>query len=167
MPVSQTAEYALRAVICLAQDQKRSQTTKQLAESTRVPHSYLPKVLQPLTRVGIVSAQRGSRGGYRLEADPTELSVLDVVQCVDPVCRIEKCPLNRSEHKEQLCALHQLLDDTIALTLENFGRHTIEKILISPHSQQPFCCPAMGHVDETDAGGAPSRTDDAIPKNMS
>ena len=163
MPVTQTAEYALRAVIRLAQDRDASQTTKQLAESTRVPQSYLPKVLQPLTRAGIVSAQRGSHGGYRLERDPSLLSVLDVVQCVDPMCRIEKCPLNRSDHKAQLCALHQLLDDTIATTLENFGRFTIEEMLASPGKREPLCCPAVVQLDETDESGVSSRTNDDFP----
>jgi len=83
MPVSQTTEYALRAVVKLAMHPGDAMTTQQLSAATGVPHSYLPKVLQPLTRCGILTAQRGMHGGYKLNKPPSELSVRDVIQCVD------------------------------------------------------------------------------------
>ena len=70
LSVSQTAEYALRAVVWLAHKPGECQTTTQLADGTLVSPSYLPKVLQPLGRAGILSSQRGIRGGYALRRDP-------------------------------------------------------------------------------------------------
>lgn len=138
MSVSQTAEYALRAVIRLAQHPGEAQTTQQLAESTLVPQSYLPKVLQPLTRAGIVTAQRGSHGGYTLDRDADELSVLDVVNCVDPVKRIEHCPGSRAS-SDDLCALHQMLDDELAETQRRYGETTIASLLHLPNNVPPLC----------------------------
>lgn len=129
MSVSQTAEYALRAVVRLAQLPGVAQTTQQLADATRVPQSYLPKVLQPLARAGIVIAQRGSHGGYSLHADPATLSVMDVIACVDPVRRIDTCPGRDAVDGAALCALHQLLDADLAASEARFRETTIQHLL--------------------------------------
>ncbi len=137
--VSQTAEYALRAVIRLAQHPGEAQTTQQLAEATLVPQSYLPKVLQPLARAGVVSAQRGSHGGYTLSRNPSSLSVLDVVNCVDPFRRIDHCPGKHADESHRLCGLHQLLDDELADTERRYRGTTIEQLLHPPGDIPPLC----------------------------
>lgn len=48
--LSQTVEYALRAVVHLASESPSCQTTEQIAERTLVPKAYLSKVLQGLIR---------------------------------------------------------------------------------------------------------------------
>ena len=60
---SQTVEYALRAVAYLAYEAPAPRTTEQVAEATRVPPAYLSKVLQALSRGGVVRSQRGVGGG--------------------------------------------------------------------------------------------------------
>lgn len=129
--ISQTAEYALRAVVYLAEKPDVPQTTQQIADVTRVPPGYLAKVMQTLGRSGIVRAQRGLHGGFTLTAAPEELTVLDVVQAVDPVRRIEHCPLGIPEHKT-LCPLHARLDDTAAMVEKALGASTIADLLSAP-----------------------------------
>jgi acyl-CoA dehydrogenase len=65
MLLSQTVEYALRAAVCLA-GRDEGQTTPEIAETTKVPPSYLSKVLQGLARAGIVEGKRGVGGGFKL-----------------------------------------------------------------------------------------------------
>ena len=64
--ISQTAEYALRAVVILGSQSGRPMTTHDVARVSRVPVDYLSKVLQALGRAGLVEARRGLRGGYVL-----------------------------------------------------------------------------------------------------
>lgn len=66
MLISQTAEYALRAMVYLAAEQRDSgsdvpvlQMVQQIADGTRVPVNYLSKVLQQLTRARLIHSQRG------------------------------------------------------------------------------------------------------------
>lgn len=129
--LSQTVEYALRAVVYLADKRDTPQTTKQIAEVTRVPVGYLAKVMHTLGRSGIVRAQRGLHGGFTLVMAPEELTVLDVVQAVDPVRRIEQCPLGIPEHKS-LCSLHARLDETAAMVEKTLSSSTIAELLIAP-----------------------------------
>ena len=126
--ISQTAEYALRAIVYLADKCDVPQTTQQIADVTRVPAGYLAKVLQTLGRSGTVRAQRGLHGGFTLAVPPEKLTVLDVVQAVDPVQRIEHCPLGIPEHKS-LCPLHARLDATAAMVEETLGSSTIAELL--------------------------------------
>ena len=60
---SQTVEYALRAVAFLAAQAPAARTTDQIAAATLVKRAYLSKVLQGLSRSGIVHSQRGIGGG--------------------------------------------------------------------------------------------------------
>lgn len=136
---SQTAEYALRAVVWLAQQNGESLTAQQVAEDTRMPSSYLSKVLHGLTRAGIVSSQRGPYGGFALAADDSKLTLLDVINAVDPIRRISECPMGNAEDGSHLCPLHQALDHTAALVEESLSQTTIRDLLTNPTPTKPVC----------------------------
>lgn len=127
--VSQTTEYALRAVVFLASEPGRARTTNEIAEATRVPSGYLSKVLQSLGRAGFLDAQRGIGGGYVLARPPEEITVYDVVQAVEPIPRIRACPLGLAEHCDHLCALHRRLDDAMATVEAAFRASTIAEMV--------------------------------------
>lgn len=139
MSVSQTAEYALRAVVWLAQKPGEPQTTQQLTQGTQVSVNYLPKVLQPLGRAGILTSQRGVNGGYSLDRDPEELTVLEVINCVDPIQHIKRCPLKLATHVGGLCPLHRMLDDSIVDTEKRFASMTIAALLRQDSELKPLC----------------------------
>src|SRR5690606_17155548 len=91
--LSEAAEYGLRAVVWLAQRPGGYWKVREIAKGTRAAPGYLVKVLQGLARAGILSAQRGSQGGFRLERDPAGLTALEVINAIDPIERIRACPL--------------------------------------------------------------------------
>lgn len=125
---SQTAEYALRASVTLAEHSERAVSATELAKVTSVPSDYLFKVMKQLVKAGLVVAVRGKYGGYRLSKSPSQISVLDVVNAVDPITRIHRCPLNRPEHSEKLCPLHQQLDDTYAQLERQLAQCSLAKL---------------------------------------
>jgi Rrf2 family transcriptional regulator, nitric oxide-sensitive transcriptional repressor len=136
---SQTAEYALRATVMLGSNPGSPQTTQQIAEQTRVPFGYLSKVLQALGRAGLVEAQRGLYGGFVLSRPLDKLTILDVINAIDPLKRIERCPLGLAEHGSRLCALHRRLDQGIAQIEVLFGGSTIGQLLAEQDPGQPLC----------------------------
>jgi len=137
--ISQTAEYALRAVAALASNPAESLPTQRLAELTKVPAGYLSKVLQALGRAGLVRSTRGLGGGFVLTRRPEELSVYDVVQAVDPVQRIRTCPLGLKAHGVRLCPLHRRLDDAMKMVEDAFRQSNLAEILAEPSSSKPLC----------------------------
>jgi Rrf2 family protein len=135
---SQTAEYALRAVVWLANHSDAPMTASQIAHATQVPPDYLSKVLWALGRGGVVHAQRGKNGGFTLTRPAEELSILDVINAVDPVQRIVRCPLGLKGH-EQLCPLHRRLDDALCQIEETFACAMISEFSGEQMPIAPLC----------------------------
>lgn len=139
--ISQTAEYALRAVVYLAEHSEAGQTTEEIANATLISGPYLSKVLQQLVRASIVQSRRGLGGGFTLERNIAELTVLDVVNAVDPIQRIKKCPLDLPAHCDQLCSLHSRLDQAAAAVENAFSQTTIAQLLAEREGDNVYIFP--------------------------
>ena len=142
--ISQTTEYALRAVVWLAANPDKPLTAQQIAEATRVPAGYLAKVLQGLSRAGLLHSQRGLGGGFMLARSPGQLTMWEVVQAVDPLKRIRECPLAFEAHDAQLCPLHEQLDTAIAAIEKMFTACKISKLIDPTNPSSPLCAYAPG-----------------------
>jgi Rrf2 family transcriptional regulator, nitric oxide-sensitive transcriptional repressor len=136
---SQTSEYALRAVVCLAERHGRLVKTQEIAEATQVPANYLSKVLLLLARAGFVNSERGIYGGHELKRPPAKLSILDIVNAVDPIQRIHACPLNLPEHAAKLCPLHRRLDNAMAAVQDLLAGASIEEMLVESKGKSSHC----------------------------
>ena len=142
--LSQTTEYALRAMVQLATVQATAgtavevqavlQTAPEIAEAMQVPRNYLSKVLQQLVRAGLVNSHRGVGGGFSLTRDPSVTTVYDVVQAVDPIERLTGCPLNLPAHARRLCPMHTRLDRATAAIEEQFRSSTIDELIDTPRN---------------------------------
>lgn len=139
MLFSQSTEYALRAAVWLAENEGRPQTTQQIADATRVPAPYLSKVLQSLGRARLVRGSRGVGGGFELTRNAAALSILDIVNAVDPIQRIKSCPLDLASHRVKLCPLHRKLDDAIAAIESTFCSTTLADVLGTGTRHKPLC----------------------------
>ncbi len=137
--ISQTVEYALRAAVHLASKSPAPQTTVEIAEATRVPRAYLSKVLQSLGKAGLVHSQRGLGGGMTLTAPADRLTILEVVNAVEPIQRIRTCPLGLSAHGVRLCPLHKRLDNALASVEKAFEETTLAEVLAEPTRSVPLC----------------------------
>lgn len=137
--LSQTAEYALRAMVALAAGKNDARTAHDLARESQVPLDYLSKVLNLLARAGVVAGQRGRGGGFQSVRPAGELTVLDVVTAVDPLKRIRTCPLGLKAHGENLCPLHRKLDDAVKSIEDAFGSTTIESLCEGAASKEGNC----------------------------
>ncbi|MDZ4687188.1 MAG: Rrf2 family transcriptional regulator [Planctomycetaceae bacterium] len=136
---SQTVEYALRAVVFLADRAPTTGTTDDIAAATLVPKPYLVKVLQGLARAGIVQTQRGVGGGVSLVKTPAELTILEVVNAVEPLQRIRTCPLGLAAHGVKLCPLHRRMDEALAHVEDAFRSTTLAEVLAEPTTSTPLC----------------------------
>lgn len=139
---SETAEYALRAVVYLASKGGAPGTVQQIAEATRLRAGYLAKVMQRLCRAGLVHSQRGLHGGFTLARPTDELTVLDVIEAVDPIQRIRGCPLGIKGHVN-LCPLHRRLDHAMSLVENALRETTLAELLAEPERARgipiPLC----------------------------
>lgn len=83
--ITREADYAIRAVLYLSsQPRGRLVATSELAEEMLVPYRFLRRIVQRLVESGLVHAQRGKGGGIRLTRPCQEITLLDVMQIIDP-----------------------------------------------------------------------------------
>jgi Rrf2 family iron-sulfur cluster assembly transcriptional regulator len=106
--LSTTAEYALRALLSLANEPDKATLGRDLAASSGVPANYLSKILLDLKKGGFVQAVRGTGGGYRLGRPPEEVRLMDVVEFVDGTAARPGCFLAGSDacSDDDLCLAH-------------------------------------------------------------
>jgi Rrf2 family protein len=107
--LSGTAEYALRAIIYLAQHGQNGRVAAaEVSEALEIPANYLGKILHELARAGVLDSCRGKRGGFALAIPPEQLSLLRVVSLFDRVGEEPRCLLGRDECSDKSpCAAHQ------------------------------------------------------------
>jgi len=137
--ISQTSEYALRAVVYLAQNPDRAYTTLEISKWTKVPEHYLSKVMLALVKHEVVYSKKGLHGGYMLAREPENLPLLSVIDAVDPIKHIKSCPLKLKTHGTNLCRLHKGLNDSIDTIKIMFHTSTVATILNEPTQSIPLC----------------------------
>ena len=137
--ISQTVEYALRAIVTVAQHDGTPCTSQQISEITQVPAPYLSKLMQGLVRANLVTSKRGLHGGFVLTKDASELTIWEITDAVEPFKRIRECPLGIGSHAGVLCPLHRRLDDAMALVEKSFRETTVTELLSEAGSVTPLC----------------------------
>ncbi len=137
---SQTAEYALRAVVWLAENAGDASVGNQrIAEGTCVPETYLAKIMQTLAQEELVTARRGAGGGFALNYEPQDITVFDVVNAVSPIKRITSCPLGLKTHGKMRCRMHESLDAALEKVEEALSDTTIAQIVGDRSRPKPMC----------------------------
>jgi Rrf2 family protein len=110
MRLTRAGEYAIRCVLHLARQGKGTLVSrKEVALRTDVPPHFLAKIAQQLAKAGIIEILQGANGGYRLLADPSEITLLAVIEAIigeislnDCVARPESC------RTSALCTVHRV-----------------------------------------------------------
>lgn len=92
MQITRQADYAVRAVLYLAQkgDDKRA-STSQIAQEQQIPPSFLAKIVSQLSVAGLLQTSRGARGGVSLARSPELISLLEVVEAIDGPILLNEC----------------------------------------------------------------------------
>lgn len=107
--LSKSAEYAIRAIHCLASlGRGEPVPASELADRVGVPENYLSKLLHRLQQAGVVTSRRGRGGGFTLAADPSRIALAEIVEPFDPDLLHRRCLLGRPECRDDSpCAAHE------------------------------------------------------------
>ena len=123
--LSQTAEYALSAVLFLAErGDGRPVRVEEIGAALGIPANYLSKTLATLVRARVLSSMRGPHGGFQLAVAPEDLPLIKVVAPFDRLLERRHCLLGRPECSDRTaCAAHHQWKQT-ADTVAAFFRTT-------------------------------------------
>ena len=113
--LSKKVEYALIALIDLAKTNEQQPTTaKYLAEHYQMPQELLGKVMQTLTKNGLLQSVQGVKGGYILGKKPEQIKLSQIIEILEGPISITSCGLNH----EDLCGCDIISTCTIRSPLE-------------------------------------------------
>ena len=92
MQITRQADYALRAMLYLAQlEPTQRAATSQIADEQHIPPSFLAKIISQLSIAGLIHTSRGARGGVSLARTPGEITILEVVEAIDGPISLNEC----------------------------------------------------------------------------
>ncbi len=134
MRLNKSTRYALYAAMELARAGVDGQVTAaEVAGRYRIPAAVQAKVLQQLVRAGIAVGSRGSGGGYRIARGPSELTVLDVIEAMEPRHGPGDCLLHDRDDEEcsqrAECRLGSLFDEVDEMARCTFASITLETLV--------------------------------------
>lgn len=79
MQITLETDYAVRCLVYLKDHRKELSVLGDISAGTHIPPAFLSKILQKLTKKGLVRSQKGKKGGFRLARDPERVSVYDIM----------------------------------------------------------------------------------------
>jgi Rrf2 family protein len=110
MQLTRSADYAVRAMLDIAAQDKRDQErarTHMVAERQDIPPALLAKLVPLLVRAGLLDSQRGARGGLALARPATAISMLEIVEAIEGPIAINRCTATPAQcDKVNHCAVH-------------------------------------------------------------
>lgn len=129
--LSQTAEYALRAVLALAaQPEGVALGAGRLAGMLKIPQNYLSKTLHQLARAGVLESSRGKLGGFQLARPASRITLLEVVALFDDLTGRRICLLGRPVCSDQTpCAAHRRWKAVTEQTATFFRETTLADLM--------------------------------------
>jgi len=133
---SRTADYGLRAALEVARAPIDGLVTRNaLAKATDAPPSVLAQALAALVRAGLLQAQAGPRGGYRLARGAGDLSIHDVVTAIDPEESEPQCVLRETKCAVAgPCPFHVFLADAQERFLDSLRTTSLADVIATAPS---------------------------------
>ena len=130
MQLTRAADYAVRVMIHLAGLPPGSRVSRsELSSAAECPEQFLCKVLQNLTRAGLVVSHRGNTGGFELEDLHRNASLLEIVEAVEGPIRLNLClTSDRACARQSWCPAHCVWADAQAALTGVLREATISRM---------------------------------------
>jgi len=95
--ITRDTDYALRAVSYIVKNKKRVVTAAEMVGELKIPRPFLRKILQVLSKKGIISSSKGRGGGFILALKPEKIYLLDIVRVFQGPLKLNECTLNKKK----------------------------------------------------------------------
>lgn len=107
---------------------RRTFNARDLAQKAQLSHSMVSKVLKALTRGGVLESHMGSKGGYRLSREASEINVAEVIAALDGPIRVTEC----ADEEDSNCMIELLCPVRVGWQKVNVAvREALESITLA------------------------------------
>jgi len=95
--ITRNTDYAVRALCCIAEQEKNIVSTDQMVQNLQMPRPFLRKILQILNKKGLLNSYKGKGGGFALALPPEKISLIDVMKIFQGPTRLNECKFKKSD----------------------------------------------------------------------
>ena len=132
MQIPRKIEYALRAMIYMADRPGGVVRGTEIARHEQIPKYYLEKVIRDLMRRGLVNARRGPGGGYQLGRSADRITFRDIIEAVEGPIKLNVCTDGSSSCALQpTCRMYRVWEKGQRVLLEVFSDTSLSEIASS------------------------------------
>lgn len=128
MKINTKIRYGLRMLVILAQEMSLI-STAELGRRMMVSPKYLRKLAGPIEKSGLIRSVQGVYGGYQLNKNPANITVLDLFSAFDEPIQIIGCKQGECCSLEADCLTRPLWKNLEAVLIEQFRKATIEALV--------------------------------------
>ena len=126
LELTRRGDYAVRVMLALAAPSGDWLSVTRIAAAMSIPERFLPRVMRDLVRAELVEARTGRSGGYRLSRPATEITLLDVIDAIEPEDDARRCVLRGIPCGiDGRCAVHDTFDEARIAHRDRLGRSTL------------------------------------------
>jgi Rrf2 family iron-sulfur cluster assembly transcriptional regulator len=137
MTLGRRADYAIRAMLALATDEDggRPTSVREISDRMAIPVRFLPHVMRDLGRAGLVVGSTGRTGGYRLGRPAGRISILEVLDAVEPGPPVPRCVLRGGPCRpDGRCAVHDVVAGATEALRGSLSGTTLAEIVLPGNS---------------------------------
>ncbi|MGD8375051.1 MAG: Rrf2 family transcriptional regulator [Acidobacteriota bacterium] len=143
--VSDASSMAMHAMALLALEPGTSLSTRAIASCFGISEAHLSKVLQRLTKVGLVRSVRGPKGGFSLARNPENITLMEVFTAIEGPVESSGCVFGVSRCDGTSCVLGSVMADANRMLLDHLARtdlRTVSAVFLDGRIKLPFDPPS-------------------------
>jgi len=106
MQLTRAGEYAIKSLLYLAAQAADTRVmASEVADSEGIPLNFVRKILEALTKTGLVKSYRGAGGGFTLGRAPAQISVRQVIEAIEGPLALNQCLASHACAQRPSCAM--------------------------------------------------------------
>lgn len=126
--ITEAASIGLHAMVLMAQTDKLLKVPD-IAKKSGASKNHLSKVMQRLVKDGLVKSVRGPSGGFTLQKDANEITLLDIYQSIEGKIEKTGCPLDKQVCPFNKCIMGNLVTKMTRDFSEYFSSQTLKSFV--------------------------------------
>jgi Rrf2 family transcriptional regulator, iron-sulfur cluster assembly transcription factor len=126
MKISAKGRYAVRSVINLSRSTTGQKSVREVAKEEAISSDFLEKIFSKLKKHGIITSIRGAHGGFSLDRDVNDITVLSILEAINEELSPTPCSTDKCGKECDISYFWAMTKDHL---VEYFGKITIGDII--------------------------------------
>ncbi len=128
--LTKNSDYAVRALIVLAGNKTTFLSAREIAKQQDIPYQFLRRILQKLIRKKLVVSKEGGSGGFKINANPKDMSIVDIIRIFQGNVQLAECMFRREICTNRpTCVLRKEIKRVEKIVEKEFSGITLARLL--------------------------------------